>query len=98
MIETVINLRGHELWPKRKMRFDDVVAQTRVVMTALESGGALSVPSANDERERLANELAMAVASQGISFWRSQLASCASRPGLGAAGPGPGWALAAACS
>ena len=24
MIETVINLRDHELWPKRKLRFDDV--------------------------------------------------------------------------
>ena len=29
MIETVINLRDHELWPKRKLRFEDAVAQTQ---------------------------------------------------------------------
>ena len=34
MIETVINLRDHELWPKRKLRFEDAVAQTRVVLDA----------------------------------------------------------------
>src|SRR5947209_500812 len=39
MIETVINLRDHEVWTKRKLRFDDAVAQTRVVLAALEAKG-----------------------------------------------------------
>ena len=64
MIETVINLRDHDLWPKRKMRFDDVLAQTHVVMTALEVGGHMSPLPSHVERERLANEVAMSVAGQ----------------------------------
>ena len=64
MIETVINLRDHNLWPKRKMRFDDVLAQTHVVMTALEVGGHMHPLPSHVERERLANEVAMSVAGQ----------------------------------
>ena len=44
MIETVINLRDHEVWPKRKLRFDDAVAQTRVVLDALEAQGPAPPP------------------------------------------------------
>ena len=32
MIETVVNLRDRTLWPKRKLRFDDALAQTRTVL------------------------------------------------------------------
>ena len=39
MIETVINLRDHEVWAKRKLKFDDAVAQTRVVLAAMEAKG-----------------------------------------------------------
>jgi Cu(I)/Ag(I) efflux system membrane protein CusA/SilA len=62
MIETVINLRDHELWPKRKIRFEDTVAQTRVVLDALEAKGLLR-PSAR-EREVLINEAAIAVSNK----------------------------------
>ena len=51
MIETVINLRDHEVWPKRKLRFDDAVAQTRVVLDALEAKGLLRRPASAEERE-----------------------------------------------
>jgi copper/silver efflux system protein len=63
MIETVINLRDHELWPKRKLHFEDTVAQTRVVLDSLEAKGLLRRPASADEREGLVNEAAMTVAS-----------------------------------
>ena len=44
MIETVINLRDRELWPKRKLRFEDAVAQTRAVLDALEAQGPAPPP------------------------------------------------------
>ena len=64
MIETVINLRDHELWPKRKLRFEDAVAQTRVVLDALEAKGLIRRPASAEEREGLVNEAAMTVAGQ----------------------------------
>ncbi len=63
MIETVINLRDHELWPKRKLRFEDAVAQTRVVLDSLEAKGLLRRPASAEEREGLVNEAAMTVAT-----------------------------------
>ena len=38
MIETVVNLRPKEFWPKRHLRYADAMAQTGVVLTALEDG------------------------------------------------------------
>ena len=35
MIETVVNLRPKEFWPKRNLRYADAVAQTAVVLAAL---------------------------------------------------------------
>ncbi len=63
MIETVVNLRDHEVWPKRKLQFDDAVAQTRVVLDALEAKGLLRRPASAGERDGLVNEAAMTVAS-----------------------------------
>src|SRR5436305_6612918 len=55
MIETVVNLRGHELWPKRKLRFEDALGQTRAMLAALEGKGILK-PGSAEEQERLAND------------------------------------------
>ncbi|MBV8230789.1 MAG: efflux RND transporter permease subunit, partial [Planctomycetaceae bacterium] len=63
MIETVINLRDREVWPKRKLRFDDAAAQTRVVLEVLEAKGLLRRPASAGERDGLINEAAMTVAS-----------------------------------
>ena len=63
MIETVINLRDHDVWPKRKLRFEDAVAQTRVVLDRLEAKGLLRRPASAEEREGLVSEAAMTVAS-----------------------------------
>jgi copper/silver efflux system protein len=63
MIETVINLRDHRLWPKRKLRYDDAVAQTRVVLRALESEGLIAPPRSAGERERIVGEASMTAAA-----------------------------------
>ena len=39
MVETFVNFRPKELWPKRVMRFNEAVRQTRVVLDAMESRG-----------------------------------------------------------
>ncbi len=41
MVETIINLRDRALWPKRKLKFEDALAQTEAVLTALEAKGLL---------------------------------------------------------
>jgi Cu(I)/Ag(I) efflux system membrane protein CusA/SilA len=64
MIETVINLRDRELWPKRKLRYEDAVAQTRVVLEALESKGYLTRVASSQERKGIVVEAAMVVATQ----------------------------------
>ena len=64
MIETVVNLRDHDLWLKRGLRFDDATAQTRRVLTELESKGFFKPESTSSERAALASEAAMTVAAR----------------------------------
>ncbi len=52
MIETVINLRDREVWPKRKLRFEDAVAQTRVALDALVAQGPAPTPAARRTARR----------------------------------------------
>jgi Cu(I)/Ag(I) efflux system membrane protein CusA/SilA len=60
MVETIINLRDRDLWPKRKLRIEDAAAQTGVVLAAMEKHGWLrSVPA--EQRTSLIDEAAMAV-------------------------------------
>jgi Cu(I)/Ag(I) efflux system membrane protein CusA/SilA len=54
MLETFVNFRPKELWPKRVLRFDDAVQQTRAALGALEDRGYMQKPSA-DDRDDLAN-------------------------------------------
>jgi Cu(I)/Ag(I) efflux system membrane protein CusA/SilA len=63
MIETVVNLRDRELWPRRKLKFEDAVAQTRVALEAIVAKGWLRRPAPADE-ETLITEAAMNVAGQ----------------------------------
>ena len=46
MVETIINLRDHDLWPKRKLSFKDALAQTEAVLRDMESGGGVTARSA----------------------------------------------------
>jgi Cu(I)/Ag(I) efflux system membrane protein CusA/SilA len=60
MIETIINLRDHDLWPKRKLLFDDIVKQTRAALESLEREKLIS-SMPREDREPLVNEVAMNV-------------------------------------
>ncbi len=50
MVETFVNYRPKELWPKRVLKYKDAASQTRRVLDRLESDGY--VLRANDEGER----------------------------------------------
>jgi Cu(I)/Ag(I) efflux system membrane protein CusA/SilA len=63
MIETIINLRDRDLWPKRHLRYEDAVEETRLALAALEAPGHLAKLSA-DDRATLANDGAMAVSTR----------------------------------
>ena len=60
MVETIINLRDHELWPKRKLEFNDALAQTETVLKEMEAKGILR-PVPPEVRRGLVNDAAMAV-------------------------------------
>ncbi len=64
MIETIINLYDRELWPKRKLEFDDALIQTRAALAALEAKGLLKPPATKEERDALLNAAAMEVVTR----------------------------------
>jgi Cu(I)/Ag(I) efflux system membrane protein CusA/SilA len=70
MIETIINLRDRELWPKRAVRFDDAKAQVGVALDALIARGYLKAPGTADARDALVNDAAMAVAGRADAMLR----------------------------
>ena len=88
MIETVINLRDHAVWPKRKLRFDDAVAQTRAVLDALEAQGSAPA-SGTGRRARGAGQRGGDDRRRAGSMRRSATWRCAGssefRPELGRA-------------
>src|SRR5439155_445052 len=53
MVETFVNFRPKELWPKRVLKYDDAVRQTRDVLAALEQQGFVSRPPHEDDRDTL---------------------------------------------
>jgi Cu(I)/Ag(I) efflux system membrane protein CusA/SilA len=59
MIETFVNLRPRELWPKRVLKFDDATRQTRLVLAALEARANVATSADGDERDSLVNEVTM---------------------------------------
>jgi Cu/Ag efflux pump CusA len=58
MVETVVNLRPEEFWPKRELHYDDAVNQTRHVLEEMERRGWVEIAS-RDERASLLNDAAM---------------------------------------
>lgn len=56
MVETFVNFRPKELWPKRVLRPSDADRQTRAVLRALESQGFLARPAKEDDRDSLVAE------------------------------------------
>ncbi|WP_406701069.1 efflux RND transporter permease subunit [Singulisphaera sp. Ch08] len=64
MVETIINLYDRGLWPKRKLRFDDALIQSRAALASLEGKGLLKPPATIEERDALLNEAAMEVVTR----------------------------------
>ena len=57
MVETFVNFRPRELWPKRVLKFEDAIAQIKLVLTQLETDGYLkAVP--DEDRTNLVNDAA----------------------------------------
>ena len=70
MVETFVNFRPKELWPKRAMRFDDAARQTRAVLAALEAKGYVQ-PAKADDRDALVNDAAMSTLTRFDETMRS---------------------------
>jgi len=64
MIETVVNLRPREHWPKRELRYADAHAQTEVVYGAVVDRGWLVPPQHEDERITFVNDATMLALKQ----------------------------------
>jgi copper/silver efflux system protein len=60
MIETVVNLRPKDFWPKRHLRYVDAIAQAGVVLAALENRKSIRAPTNLADRQDLINDAAMA--------------------------------------
>ncbi|AGA26832.1 efflux RND transporter permease subunit [Singulisphaera acidiphila] len=64
MVETIINLHDREVWPKRKLKFEDALIQTQAALTALEAKGILKPAATKEERDAFLNEAAMEVVTR----------------------------------
>ena len=63
MVETIVNLRDREAWPKRKLLFSDAVAETRAALAALVAAGLVKA-AAPGEADGLVNDAAMAASAR----------------------------------
>jgi Cu/Ag efflux pump CusA len=70
MVETFVNYRPKEIWPKRALRFEDATRQVGAVLDALEGQGYVNPPAAGD-RDALVNDVAMKAVSQFDDTLRS---------------------------
>ncbi len=64
MVETFVNFRPKELWPKRAMKFEDASRQVRHMVGVLEERGYLQQAGGADDRDGLVNDAAMNALSQ----------------------------------
>ncbi len=60
MVETIVNLRPRDLWPRRHLRFEDATARAERLLDSVESAGLVRVPERAADRESLVNDAAMA--------------------------------------
>jgi len=56
MVETFVNFRPKELWPKRVLKFDDALRQTEEVWKSLEQQGYLKPAASEQGRKDLLND------------------------------------------
>ncbi len=64
MVETIINLRPQEFWPKRKMTYEDAQRQTKVVLKLLEDKGYFRASTRDSDRQAIINRATMAATSR----------------------------------
>jgi copper/silver efflux system protein len=60
MVETIINLRPQDVWPKRKMKYDDAERQTRAAIRLLADKGFLRATLNDADRKMLVDRATMA--------------------------------------
>src|SRR5207245_11592303 len=53
MVEAFVNYRPKEFWPKRVLKYDDAVRQTRAVLRSLEDKGFVMHAPHEDDRDDL---------------------------------------------
>ena len=53
MVETFINFRPHEFWPRRVLKYSDAFKQTTAVLSSLEKGGFISKNTPADDRSNM---------------------------------------------
>ena len=58
MVETFVNFRPREYWPKRVLRYNDAERQTRDAVTVLEKNGFIAVAGTPEDRQSLVNDAA----------------------------------------
>jgi Cu(I)/Ag(I) efflux system membrane protein CusA/SilA len=56
MVETFVNYRPKELWPRRVLRFEDAAQQSRAALRALEEHGYLPSNLSAEQRDELTND------------------------------------------
>jgi Cu(I)/Ag(I) efflux system membrane protein CusA/SilA len=59
MVETVVTLRPKEWWPKRKIQYDDALAEARRLVDELAAGGFLKSELSAGDRDNLVNNATM---------------------------------------
>jgi Cu(I)/Ag(I) efflux system membrane protein CusA/SilA len=61
MIETMVNFRPQELWPRRRLRSGDAERLARLILVELSQAGLIAAPSADAARAALVNDTMMVV-------------------------------------
>ena len=56
MFETIVNFRPKALWPKRVLKFNDAIQQTRAVLGVLEEQGYVQRAKYEDDRDSVIND------------------------------------------
>lgn len=59
MVETIINLRPRDYWPKRELRYEDALQQSQAVLSAMVERGWIQVSDDKGTRDKLLNDATM---------------------------------------
>lgn len=72
MIETVVNLRPRDHWPKRMVRYEDLLREGEKLLEILKDRGVVSREIAEKDRKALVNDAAMAASQDLDRILRSE--------------------------